>query len=152
MYVLIKNGVVETYPYSIGNLRKDNPDVSFPKTPNETLLAQWGVYPVRIVPAPSQDHTKNITEGLPENVNGWQQTWVVTDATADEIAQRTQAQADAVRQQRMEFLQESDWTQLDDSPLSNVQKAAWATYRQALRDVTQQAGFPWEVQWPTKPE
>ena len=148
MYVLIKNGVVETYPYSIGNLRKDNPNVSFPRTPNETLLTQWGVFPVRIVPAPSQDYTKNITEGSPENVDGWRQTWVVTDATTDEIAQRTQAQADGVRSQRNQLLSESDWTQVADAP---VNKAAWATYRQALRDVTQQAGFPWDVQWPVAP-
>jgi hypothetical protein len=148
MYVLIKNGVVETYPYSIGNLRKDNPNVSFPRTPNETLLTQWGVFPVRIVPAPSQDYTKNITEGSPENVDGWRQTWVVTDATTDEIAQRTQAQADGVRSQRNQLLSESDWTQVADAP---VDKAAWATYRQALRDVTQQAGFPWDVQWPVAP-
>jgi hypothetical protein len=148
MYVLIKNGVVETYPYSIGNLRKDNPNVSFPRTPNETLLTQWGVFPVRIVPAPSQDYTKNITEGSPENVDGWRQTWVVTDATTDEIAQRTQAQADGVRNQRNQSLSESDWTQVADAP---VDKAAWATYRQALRDVTQQAGFPWDVQWPVAP-
>jgi hypothetical protein len=34
----------------------------------------------------------------------------------------------------------------------NTYKVAWATYRQALRDVPSQAGFPWEVQWPTQPE
>ena len=46
-------------------------------------------------------------------------------------------------------LTESDWTQVADAP---VDQAAWATYRQALRDIPSQAGFPNEVTWPTEPE
>lgn len=57
--------------------------------------------------------------------------------------------AAAVRAQRNAKLFESDWTQLDDSPGQN--KLAWATYRQALRDITAQEGFPWSVDWPTQP-
>lgn len=52
------------------------------------------------------------------------------------------------RIQRNELLAASDWTQVEDSP---VDKQAWATYRQALRDVSKQSGFPWEVTWPTPP-
>jgi len=57
-------------------------------------------------------------------------------------------QAKSVRQQRGEKLKDSDWTQVADAP---VDKAAWATYRQALRDVTAQSGFPWTIDWPTIP-
>ena len=64
-------------------------------------------------------------------------------------AQKDAEQATSVRNQRTEKLKDCDWTQLADSP---VDKAAWATYRQALRDVPTQAGFPWEVQWPSQPE
>jgi hypothetical protein len=64
-------------------------------------------------------------------------------------AMKDAAQAESVRQQRTEKLKDSDWTQLADS---TADKAAWATYRQALRDITAQAGFPWGVQWPTQPE
>ena len=53
-----------------------------------------------------------------------------------------------VRNQRTDKLKDCDWTQLADSPLD---KAAWATYRQALRDVTKQSGFPWTVDWPVAP-
>lgn len=56
-----------------------------------------------------------------------------------------------VRQKRNLLLTESDWTQLDDTPLSNAKKLEWATYRQALRDITNQAGFPWDVSWPDQP-
>ena len=57
-------------------------------------------------------------------------------------------QASAVRQSRGDKLADSDWTQVADAP---VDKAVWATYRQALRDITAQSGFPWTVTWPDAP-
>ena len=56
-----------------------------------------------------------------------------------------------LRQQRNELLKESDWTQMPDSPLSTTQKELWATYRQELRDLTEQVGFPVNVVMPTPP-
>ena len=58
------------------------------------------------------------------------------------------ASAANVRQQRNEKLSASDWTQVADAP---VDQAAWAAYRQALRDITAQAGFPWTIDWPAQP-
>ena len=58
-------------------------------------------------------------------------------------------QAASVRSSRSDKLKDSDWTQVEDAP---VDKAAWATYRQELRDISAQAGFPWTVVWPTQPE
>ena len=55
---------------------------------------------------------------------------------------------DAIRAQRNALLSESDWTQLADAP---VDKAAWATYREALRDITETFATPDAVVWPTKP-
>jgi len=52
------------------------------------------------------------------------------------------------RSERDRLLDKSDWTQVPDAP---VDQSAWAEYRQALRDVPQQAGFPTDVNWPTKP-
>jgi hypothetical protein len=57
-------------------------------------------------------------------------------------------QTKVIRTQRDQLLKDSDWTQVADAP---VDKQAWATYRQALRDVTQQSGFPWTINWPAKP-
>jgi hypothetical protein len=59
------------------------------------------------------------------------------------------SKADAARIIRQAALADSDWTQLSDV---NVDKAAWATYRQALRDITDQPGFPDDIIWPAKPE
>lgn len=53
-----------------------------------------------------------------------------------------------VRHDRNLRLASSDWTQLTDAP---VDRAAWAAYRQALRDLPQQTGFPENVQWPIEP-
>lgn len=53
-----------------------------------------------------------------------------------------------IRSLRNSLLTASDWTQLADAP---VDKAAWATYRQALRDITAQESFPNTVDWPVAP-
>lgn len=54
-----------------------------------------------------------------------------------------------VRIERGILLGQSDWTQLPDVPLAT--KEAWAVYRQALRDISEQSGFPVNVVWPTPP-
>ena len=54
-----------------------------------------------------------------------------------------------IRHYRNQLLATSDWTQIADAP---VDQSAWATYRQALRDVPEQEGFPENVIWPTPPE
>lgn len=80
---------------------------------------------------------------------------VVTTAVEQEAAYKAMKdaeQAKSVRATRGAKLKECDWTQVADALLdAPVDKAAWATYRQALRDVTAQAGFPWTVTWPETP-
>ena len=58
------------------------------------------------------------------------------------------ALATQVRDKRNALLTASDWTQVADAP---VDQAAWATYRQALRDLTDQVGFPETIVWPVAP-
>ena len=77
--------------------------------------------------------------------------------TAEEYAQIEQSREAAdlniasIRPQRDALLTGSDWTQLPDAPLTDEQKAAWATYRQELRDLTSTYSRVSEVVWPTKP-
>jgi hypothetical protein len=150
MFVKITNGQVDQYPYTVGDLRKANPNVSFPRNiPTETL-AQFGVYPVTIAPAPEFNaRTHRLVTQQPAQVGG---VWTVTKrAVAKDQAQidneDAQKAAD-VRAQRDRLLTASDWTQVSDAP---VDSSAWATYRQSLRDVPSQNGFPHEVTWPEKP-
>jgi hypothetical protein len=63
-------------------------------------------------------------------------------------ASKDAEQAKSVRTSRNDKLKECDWTQITDA---TVDKTAWATYRQALRDITAQAGFPWTITWPDAP-
>jgi len=63
-------------------------------------------------------------------------------------AMKDAEQAKSVRDDRTKRLSDSDWTQIADS---TADKLTWATYRQALRDITEQAGFPWTITWPDAP-
>jgi len=150
MYVLAPNQTVEIFPYSIGDLRRDNPNTSFPRNPSDAVLADWNVFPVVEQSPPNYNPAdENLTQLNPTLVDGeWLQTWQVTAASAEEIAERLQRKESEVRQQRNELLSACDWTQLPDSPADHE---AWATYRQELRDVTSQEGFPWDVVWPLEP-
>lgn len=84
-----------------------------------------------------------------EQISGqWYTKYSVADMDDEAKAATDAAQAKSVREQRNAKLSESDWTQVADAP---VDKAAWATYRQELRDISKQAGFPWEITWPVAP-
>lgn len=71
--------------------------------------------------------------------------------TAEELNQIANQKAQEVREERNRLLTASDWTQLNDTPLDNTAKVAWTSYRQALRDIPSQSGFPQNVVWPVKP-
>lgn len=125
------------------------PNVSFPASgPSDDFLTEQGFAKVSAF----KDHDR-ATQKLVNVAAYYESPWVYTvkvvDKTAEDIQAETDAQAASVRAQRNRLLADSDWTQLADS---TADKAAWATYRQALRDITAQDGFPWNVVWPTKPE
>jgi hypothetical protein len=76
---------------------------------------------------------------------------ITTTAAQHETAYKAMKdaeQAKSVRASRDEKLKTSDWTQVADAP---VDKTVWATYRQALRNLTTQSGFPWTITWPDAP-
>jgi len=57
-----------------------------------------------------------------------------------------------MRLQRDNLLRLCDWTQVVDAPLTDAERAAWLSYRQALRGIPDQPGFPTEIQWPDVPD
>jgi hypothetical protein len=84
-----------------------------------------------------------------EQVDGkWFTKYSVSDLDADGITLKDAEQAKSVRAERNRLIAECDWTQLSDAPVDNL---AWAVYRQELRDITLQAGFPFDITYPTKP-
>lgn len=147
MYALVIDGAVVMYPYSLAQLYADNPQVSFPANPSNETLAEFGVFTCAQTQKPIIDHTKNIAQSF-EKINGvWTRTWIVTDASAEEIQNRIAAQWETVREQRNLLLAQSDWTQLADAP---VDPFPWITYREELRDITLQAD-PFNLTWPVAP-
>lgn len=83
--------------------------------------------------------------------------WIVQDGSIVDSDQRTDAEKQAdvmahIRSTRNKLLRNSDWTQGADSPLSDADKASWATYRQALRDIPAGSYTSYsDVTWPTQP-
>jgi hypothetical protein len=72
------------------------------------------------------------------------------DYATKQWVQDQSAQENAIKAQRNQLLQQSDWTQLSD--ISAETKALWEPYRQALRDITDQPGYPYDIVWPTPPQ
>ena len=153
MFAKIENNQVAEYPVTEFDIRARFPNTSFTTDFSSGLPEGY----VRVQPAgqPAEDALKVITQGQPVLVNGvWTQTWTQVDKyTAEELAAQNAVkdvnQKQEVRDIRNSKLAECDWTQVADAP---VDKAVWATYRQALRDVTAQSGFPWTITWPVEPQ
>lgn len=148
---------------SQGEIRKLNPNVSLPKVWNDNVYDALGIDPVLETPKP--DTTGNykivVRDGAEQDANSnWVQKWVeqdmfedTSDATKAEQEAAYQATLDAeaavrVRAQRDDLIAATDWRAASDLTLSSD----WTTYRQALRDVPGQEGFPHTITWPTEPE
>jgi hypothetical protein len=86
MHIRVTDGIPARY--SITDLRRDNPQVSFPADISADTLAEYDVYPLAPTPQPDHDPTaQRIAESQPEQKDGiWMQTWIITDKTSEEIA------------------------------------------------------------------
>lgn len=100
---------------------------------------------VNTIEVESLDFLPNLVEAT-EGAIGWSYSDGVF--TAPTVTVSDDEMAKQVRSRRDSLLAESDWTQVADAP---VNQAAWAAYRQSLRDIPAQAGFPNEVNWPVAP-
>ena len=83
----------------------------------------------------------------------WDGEWIYEDIPAPPAPpeETFEQKLEKIYLRRRVELQDSDWTQTVDNPMDSTKKAQWAVYRQALRDVPQQTGFPENINWPTKP-
>ena len=148
LYVKAIDNQIVAYPYFPTDLIRANSNTSFPAGPlSPETLAEYNVYPVHYSDQPVVDVlTQRMVEIAPlYDGQSWIQQWSVESLSQEEISAMTDAQASAIRADRNARLAACDWTQVLDAP---VDTAAWAAYRQDLRDVPSQAGFPWNVVWP----
>jgi hypothetical protein len=150
MLIQLQDGIPTGNPVTVENFRMLYPQTSFPAylTPSDVEPYEFGVYDYSQMP--DAGAYQKVTEGIPirNDFGIWKQNWQIVEMSADEKAKADQQKAVEVRGERNFRLTVSDWTQLSDAPVDSV---AWASYRQELRDITTQEGFPWEVVWPEQP-
>lgn len=147
---------------SQGEIRKLNPNMSLPKVWNDNVHDALGIDPVFETPKPNTtgDYKVVVRDGAEQDANNnWVQKWIERDMFADtddatkaeqEAAYQALVDAEAaqsVRADRDERLAKTDWMGMSDVTMS----ADWATYRQGLRDVPAQSGFPHTITWPSEP-
>jgi hypothetical protein len=164
-YRIQSTGEVKTQ----GEVRRMHSNTSLPKVWDANVCASLGIDPVLAAPKPeTTGYTHAVRNGATQDANGnWVQAWSVVDMFADttedgvtttkaEHEAAYQADLDAkaaesVRTQRDAELAKSDWRVIKSTETGVEMSAEWADYRQALRDITDQSGFPNEIEWPTEP-
>jgi len=151
MYLKVSGSTI-TYPYSVQNLKNENPNTSFPTIITDSLLESFNIYQVEMKSSGyDNDDSKDVTEVTP-TLSGsiYIQTYTISDADTETINKRREIKWSEVRSSRDSLLSESDWTQFNDSPISGSTLTDWQTYRQSLRDITNQSD-PYDITWPNIP-
>jgi hypothetical protein len=161
-YIKLETGEIKTQ----GEWRQANKHISLPRVWTATTLTDLGLTAVLAAPKPAcTDLQQVIGNGVTTDANGnTVEAWSVVDKfsdttdedgltttkaehEADYTAKKDADAAASVRTQRDDKLKATDWTALSDVTMT----AEMTTYRQALRDVPAQAGFPSTITWPTSP-
>jgi len=161
-------GVVKTQ----GQWRNEFTNMSLPRVWKAATLDALDLDPVLRSPSATVgDYQVSVRDGVEQNANGdWVERYVARDMFADTTDEdgvtTTKAEHEAAyqagldaktaeghRTTRNKLLADSDWTQMNDSPLTNEAKTAWATYRQELRDMSDLASWPniADDDWPVAP-
>ena len=144
--MLIKLTEGRSREYTFGQLKRDNPNVSFPSDISEEILAEYGVYKVAMVPAPDADSKTHRVVSRFELVGEvWTQAWSIEELPIDS------AEAN-VRAVRNSLLNKTDWIVLRSQEQGGSIPDEWQNYRQALRDISLQPDFPYSVNWPLDSE
>lgn len=152
LYIKVENNVPnENKIINFDGLRKEFSNVSFPAIPSDEHFLSRGYEPYVDSPMPYYEQgQKAVKSDTLSKVDGkWQYTWTVMPLTPEEQQKVTDGVAGSVREIRNRLLRDCDWTQGKDINVSV--SSAWATYRQQLRDITEQDGFPYNVTWPQTP-
>jgi hypothetical protein len=165
MEIRVKNTGAVMYE---GEFRQLHFGLGLPKVLTEAIINEWGADIVFEGPQASGGtvYQYSMRQGVEQIEGKWYTKYILgpvfTDTPAtEETPAKTAAENEAayqamkdaeqsanVRTQRTQKLKDSDWTQIADS---TADKTAWATYRQALRDITSASGFPWTMTWPETP-
>lgn len=147
-YALVKNGVVVEGPTSLpkafGNIS------GFHYLSNEELK-KHGWLPWNLVEITVEADEVYGPSSIVISDSAVVETQTKRKKTSDELAQENAQKASEVRAERDRRIAETDWIVIKNLELNQNVPGVWEVYRQALRDVPSQAGFPDNVTWPVKP-
>jgi hypothetical protein len=155
-----------------GEIRRSMPNTSLPRVWTADICEFLGIDPVLAAPAPAASGEYKVVSrnGVVQDANNnWVEAYVERDMFADYVdedgvtvtkasqeeaytARKDAEAATAVRAERDKLIDSCDWMAIKAFEGGTTVGTDWATYRQALRDVTDQAGFPNKITWPTQPE
>jgi hypothetical protein len=132
------------------NFRMLFPDTSFPALLTSDIVEPFGFGMYDFSSQPEIGRYEKVVESTPvKNEFGvFIQSWDIVPMSDEEKSEVDSWKANMVRKERNYKLMECDWTQLQDAPVNSQD---WVSYRNALRDLPSQSGFPWDITWPDKP-
>lgn len=147
-------GLIESPPMLYSNLKALHRSITFSEKANPLEIEPYGYGVFEWAFKPTDvPYNKSVDDaGLTKDINGiWKPTFIIRDANQQELELRMNAEAENQRLTRNKLLLQSDFFDNIDSPLSEAQKESYKVYRQALRDITAQEGFPFNTIWPELP-
>lgn len=146
MYIKLQNNEIK--PYSLFQLRKDNPNTSFPKSIPLEIVESYDVYECKQGPRPQYDFlTETIqSSGILFENGEYIQKWQVSQLDQSTAEANIRNKRDSLIEEDIDKINGIWWEQMDDT-----KKQEWRDYRQNLLDIPQQTGFPYNVNWPNKP-
>jgi hypothetical protein len=165
MYIKV-NEETTVFPYDIKNLKKENPNTVFPDKLNEDALNSFGVFTVRNTALPTynklfqraskravwveeREMPEVYDEELDETIPGytdpahWELAWDINQLQESQAIRN-------LREARDKVLNDTDWVVVKAQETNTVVDPALLQYRQDLRDITDQVGFPY-IELPTPP-
>ncbi len=147
-------GLIESPPMLYTNLKALHPTISF----SDKIIASevepylYGAFNWAYLPTDLPYNKSADNVGLKKHEDGfWKPTFIVRDATTEEIANRTIEKSNRIRGERNAYLRQTDYTQLQDVNIAQAKVNEYVIYRKQLRDLPLQDGFPWNVIFPIKP-
>jgi hypothetical protein len=103
-------------------------------------------------PLLSRYQTARKNGAILDNDGKWYMSYAVTDLSDEEKVIVDNNKAESVRIDRNKKLSDTDWVVIKAVETNSSLPSDWIAYRQALRDISQQSGFPWDVEWPIEPK
>ena len=146
---LNEQGSPSSWPLYANGVKSLHPNTSFPQSLPDNGYPELGIYSLSDGDVPLVDRHQKLEEAEPTLEEGqWTRQWRLVEMSAEEQSATDEEEARKIREERNRRLGYCDWTQLADA---SIDKTPWLDYRQSLRDLPEQTGFPWDINWPTEP-